>query len=284
MGTGRIMAVQKWLAAITAGGMVIGSAAAFSADLVVPGGETLVIGPEQAQLQLDALRLEDGARIQFAPEVRSWQVRAEQAWIGEGVRIEGNGATGAPGTGGPQQLAETEPCAAGARGVKGENGLEGTSGVSIAMELGLVHFHSLGIFANGGNGGAGGEGGRGGRGGVAADCHAGAGGDGGRGGDGGHGGAGGEIRIHYWSANQRAFIPVSNFGPGIQIENFGGKPGARGQGGRGGAGGEGGWSKRGSGKTISRNSGEAGRDGIPGEPGRPGKNGKFLVQPMAEAP
>ncbi len=253
-------------------------------QLVVGNGQTLVIGPEQAELKLESLRLEDGARIQFAPEVLSWKVRADETWIGEGVRIEGNGANGAPGESGPQQLAETDPCQQGERGIKGVDGNDGKTGVNLYLELGLVHFHSLGIFSSGGTGGAGGQGGRGGEGGPAVDCHAGSGGDGGRGGDGGHGGYGGEIRINYWSADQKTYIPVSNFGPGIQIENFGGRPGARGPGGRGGAGGAGGWSKRGSGKSIARNDGEPGRDGVPGESGRQGNNGKFLVQPLATAP
>lgn len=254
---------------------------AISAELVVDDGETHTVSAAEASLKLENLRIGNGATIRFAPGVERWEVRAEQAWIGRGVILRGNGQDGTEGASGPRQAADTEPCARGVTGPTGGDGVPGGNGVSVFMELGLVHFESLSVFANGGKGGQGGRGGTGGQGGNADGCHAGAGGDGGDGGSGGNGGDGGEIRIVYWSADRKTYIPVSNYGPGVHVENYGGEAGEEGLGGKGGRGGKGGWSKRGSGKQVARNYGEPGRNGVRGQRGIPGKAGRMLVQPVA---
>ncbi len=257
---------------------------ATAAELIVDDGETRTITAGESRLELDDLRIGNGAVIRFAPGVTRWEVYADRAWIGRGVVLEGNGRDGGEGASGPQQVTRAEPCARGVTGPTGSDGGAGGDGVSVYMQLGLMHFDSLSVFANGGKGGRGGQGGTGGEGGTADGCHAGAGGDGGDGGTGGDGGSGGEIRIVYWSADRKTYIPVSNYGPGVHVENYGGEAGDEGLGGKGGRGGKGGWSKRGSGKQVSRNYGEAGRDGVRGQRGKPGKTGRMLVQPVSGPP
>lgn len=255
---------------------------AVAENLLVTRGQEREIQVTEQRLVLDTLRLEDGARIRFAPDMQSWHVEARQAWIGTDVRIEASGRNGLDGlTHSAPQAGDTPDCENSPPGKHGAPGVNGQQGVNITLKMGLMHFGSLSVLANGGNGGTGGPGATGPQGGAGDDCHAGNGGDGGRGGSGGNGGAGGEVSIHYWSANQSAYIPVSNYGPGIHIENQGGKPGEAGRPGKGGKGGKGGWSKRGSGKLISRDAGERGRDGAAGTRGKPGAAGKFLIQPMS---
>lgn len=257
----------------------------FCNDLVIPTGQMKTIETQETDLRLDRLRLEDGAVIRFAPGVSRWQVHAREAWIGSNVRIEGNGRNGALPKGGSNSGKASQEraaaCATGAKGISGIPGGSGEKGVDITLHLGLVHFGSMTVESNGGNGATGGTGEPGQAGGEEDGCHAGSGGKGGAGGNGGDGGAGGDIRIVYWSANQTAYIPVSNYGPGIHLENLGGDAGEPGMPGKGGAGGKGGWSKRGSGKVISRESGERGKNGRPGSPGDSGKSGRFLIQPVA---
>lgn len=258
------------------------SPALLAQDLVVMQGQEIIIGEAEQEMNLHQLKLEDGAKVRFAPNVQRWQVRAANAWIGSDIQIEASGRNGENGASTPSgKRGSASACRKGRNGQQGENGADGQHGVDITLNLGLVHFGSMSVHANGGAGGTGGNGGQGARGGAEDDCHAGSGGDGGKGGRGGDGGAGGEIRILYWSADRKTYIPVSNYGPGIHIENQGGKPGMGGTPGAGGKGGKGGWSKRGSGKLVARDSGEAGADGAPGLPGNAGQAGKFLIQPMA---
>lgn len=256
--------------------------AATAQDLMISKGQEKTIGLAEQDLELDRLKLEDGARVRFAPDVRRWRVQARQAWIGSKVTIDANGAVGSDGSDrSGKNKSLTPACRDGRHGERGETGGNGQNGVDITLNLGLMQFGSLSVHANGGDGGAGGSGGEGAAGGAEDDCHAGSGGNGGQGGPGGDGGAGGEIQILYWSADQKTYIPVSNYGPGIHIENQGGKPGEGGEPGKAGKGGKGGWSKRGSGKLVARDSGEPGQDGTSGSRGTPGAGGKFLIQPMA---
>lgn len=254
--------------------------------LAMAGGQTLEVGAgeeqviEAAELRLERLRLEDGATLRLAPGIEHLHLVAQQAWIGRGVRVL---AAGSEAAALPAQLpaGTPRPCEQGIDGAAGQAGTAGAPGRHLSIELGLVQFGSLLLDTRGGDGAAGQEGQAGAAGGEAADCTGGNGGQGGRGGDGGAGGRGGDVALRYWSLGEGGHIPVSNFGPGVQILTAGGSGAQGGRPGAGGAGGAGEFSKRGNGIKVYRNAGAAGQPGAPGVAGADGLAGQFIVQPQA---
>lgn len=247
-------------------------------QLHVPaGGEYLI---ERPVLRLESLRLEDGATLRLAPQLAHLQLVADQAWIGRGVRLLASGED-APATAAGLAAVTAEPCEDGQAGQDGLPGAAGQPGRDLSIELGLLQFGSLLLDTRGGAGAGGQPGQPGMAGGKADACTGGNGGAGGRGGAGGAGGKGGDVVLRYWSLGEGGHIPVSNFGPGVQLLNEGGQGADGGIGGAGGAGGAGEFSKRGNGIKVYRNAGVPGSAGEAGSDGDDGASGRFIVQPVS---
>lgn len=243
------------------------------------GQEHLLQGGE---LRLERLVLEDGATLRLAPGSGALRLRAEQAWIGQGVRILAAGQD-APAAPAAAPGAPASGCVDGQPGAAGAQGTDGGAGADLQLLLGLQQFGSLLLDSRGGDGGAGGQGGAGAAGSADERCAGSNGGAGGRGGDGGDGGAGGEVTLRYWSLSAGGYIPISNYGPGVQVLNAGGAGAEAGAGGVGGEGGRGELVKRPTGIKVFRNPGAAGADGAPGRAGQPGASGRFLIEPLPAA-
>lgn len=249
-----------------------------AAELHVAAEKEHVI--DTAFVQLERLVLEDGATLRVAPGIEALVLQADNAWIGEGVRLIASGVPGSPGADGADGESPGG-CNDGGAGEPGGTGENGANGVDLDLRLGLHQFGSLLLESRGSNGGLGGQGGRGGNGGSSERCAGGTGGNGGQGGTGGAGGRGGEVRVSYWSLSKEGMLPVSNFGPGLQIVNDGGQGARGGEGGEPGAGGIGELVKRPTGIKLFRNPGEDGKPGKPGAHGAPGAPGRFIVEPLA---
>lgn len=250
-----------------------------AAELHVGAGKEHLIA--EPVLHLQRLLLEDGATLRLAPGLQRLELRAEQAWIGDGVRILARGEDGAPGAGAVPTTA-IGGCTDGTDGADGGNGQNGGKGTDLQLLLGLQSFGSLLLDSRGGAGGSGGRGADGGDGSSDERCAGGQGGAGGRGGDGGAGGRGGEVLLRYWSLSAEGFIPISNYGPGVQVLNGGGAGAAAGAGGAPGQGGQGELVKRPTGIKVFRNPGSPGEPGQRGSEGAPGEDGRFLVEPLAK--
>lgn len=241
-------------------------------DIHVKKGETWRVGPDQASLALDSLTLEDGARIEFTPDVNLWQLSADIVRIGQNVVIDGSGSKGADGANG-QPAMPAKACENGQAGGNGAAGGLGEEGVTLALNLGVQQLGSLRITTRGGHGGKGGNGTVGQPAGALDDCeltHGGEGGDGGRGGDGGNGG---QVRLSV--ATRAPNLSLDFLKQRITIESEGGKGGEPGKGAAGGEGSPGRWLSM---KTLSGDkkyvaggqAGKKGKDGSAGQTGRPG--------------
>lgn len=241
-------------------------------DIHVKKGETWRVAPAQASLNLDSLTLEEGARIEFAPEVHLWQLSADVVRIGENVTIDAHGANGAEGVAGAM-AAPTATCQNGAAGGNGAVGGSGEDGVTLALALGVQQLGSLHINTRGGNGGNGGHGAPGQPAGELDDCelaHGGEGGDGGRGGDGGNGG---QVRLSL--ALKAPNLSLDFLRQRLTLDSAGGVAGAPGKGASGGEGSPGRWLSM---KTLTGDkkfvaggqAGKNGKDGSAGQAGRPG--------------
>ncbi len=241
-------------------------------DIHVKQGETWRIGPDQANLSLDSLTLDDEARIEFAPEVNFWQLSADIVRIGKNVMIDGNGTAGKDGADG-QASTPAKACENGMAGGNGGAGGLGEEGVTMVLNLGVQQLGSLKISSRGGNGGHGGDGTPGQNAGELDGCeltHGGEGGDGGRGGEGGNGG---QVRLGV--ALKAPNLTLDFLKQRIAIESEGGKGGNPGKGADGGEGSPGRWLSM---KTLSGDkkfvaggqAGKDGKDGSAGPSGRPG--------------
>ncbi len=159
-------------------------------------GGTYVVPASQATMDIRYLRLPDGFRITFAPDVTQvhWIVGTldfgQNATIDLGPVDKNGASSGARGSdiGGQATFGQQ-----GAQGGQGGAGAPGVAGRNLVLEVDNVLPHgSLLITTDGGHGGIGGIGGRGQTGGGSRcnpDQDAGPGGNGGRGGTGGDGGA-----------------------------------------------------------------------------------------------
>jgi hypothetical protein len=247
-------------------------------SLVVGAGQKITITAAQQTLTLDKFVMEDNATIEFAPDVTHWNVFAREASFGNNTTINGHGHNGSNGKDGSAiKITTSADCNKVPEAINAINGEAGHDGVSIEMRLGIVRFKSLQIDVSGGNGGNGGKGAQG-----ASGCKGIAGGSGGAAGNGGHSG---HVLIAYWSASQDGYIPISNYGTGIQITINGGKTGLPGQGGEGiksmtlnkeikkGA----------KAQSFGRETTEPGKPGMPGQQGKNGDEGTFLVRPVTNA-
>lgn len=263
--------MKAWVNIASLLALVSGSVFA-AGDVHVKKGETWKIDATQASLTLDSLTLEDGAHIEFAPEVNLWQLSADVVRIGEGVVIDGRGVTGTDGSAGAAS-AVASACQNGASGGNGVAGALGEEGVTLALNLGLQQIGSLRITTLGGGGGKGGSATAGQKAGELDGCditHGGEGGDGGRGGDGGNGG-----QVHLSVAVKGPNLNLDFIKQRVTIESHGGKGGKGGDGAAGGEGSPGRWLSM---KTLSGDrkfvaggqKGKNGKDGSPGQDGRPG--------------
>lgn len=250
-------------------------------ELKVASGQEWLI--EQPTLSLHTLVLEDGAILRLAPSLGALELRAEHAWIGRDVQILAAGSDGKVGNPGINPV-PLPGCHDGPDGGNGETGGAGGKGADLTLLLGLESFGSLLLDVRGGHGGAGGQGGAGADGSSDTRCAGGQGGNGGQGGSGGAGGAGGNVLLRYWSMSDTGYLPLSNYGPGVQIHNAGGNGAAAGRGGPAGAGGMGELVKRPTGVKVFRNPGSAGQPGEAGAHGAPGEHGRFLIEPLPRAP
>ncbi|MBB2497160.1 hypothetical protein [Aquipseudomonas ullengensis] len=264
--------------AVFVGLACLGAACASAGELRVTTGQTYLI--DQPVLHLERLLLEDGATLRVQPGIEKVQIYAEQAWIGRDVHLLAAGGDGRPGQSGAAAT-DASGCDDGAPGMDGEAGQAGSSGVSVELALGLRSFGSMRLDTHGGAGGAGGNGGSGGAGGSADTCAGGSGGTGGSAGAGGVGGRGGDVLVRYWSLSADGYIPISNYGPGVQVLTSGGAGAPSGQAGEGGAGGTGQLVKRPTGIKVFRNPGIAGQPGAAAAYGEAGASGHFLIQPQA---
>lgn len=252
----------------------------------IANGSELHVGPgqeyllERPELHLTRLVLEDGAALRVQPGLGTLRLSAEQAWIGQGVKILAKGLDGAPARDAGVTAAPVA-CEAAPSGATGQAGGAGGDGVNLELALGLHRFGSLLLDARGGAGGAGGAGGDGADGASDARCAGANGGAGGEGGAGGAGGRGGNVQLRYWSVSETGHVPVSNYGPGVQILTEGGASAAPGKAGAGGVGGRGEKVKRPTGITVYRSSGSDGKPGAPGSWGAHGVSGTFLIQPQS---
>lgn len=264
--------MNKWMRATPWVLVVMANVSLAAGDIHVKKGETWRVNPDQASLNLDSLTLEDGARIEFAPNVNLWQLSADVVRIGEGVVIDGSGRRGANGATGNLST-PAKACQNGEPGGNGGAGGLGEEGVTLALNLGVQQIGTLNISTHGGEGGYGGNGTPGQKAGALDGCeltHGGEGGDGGRGGDGGNGG---QVRLSV--SMKGPHLNLDFIKQRINIEAGGGKGGAPGKGAAGGEGSPGRWVSM---KTLSGDkkylgggqAGKNGKEGSAGQTGRPG--------------
>lgn len=270
------------------------SLTAFAAgSLTIKEGEVYTVGPDQQRMTLDSLKIGDGARVRFAEGVSQWQLRVQQAAIGNGVIVEASGADGASGEPGKGFERGAGGCVSGKAGGHGSDGGRGGDAVSLRMQMGLLSLGSLKIVSNGGDGGNGGSGGNGQDAGeFTKTCQSPpTGGDAGRGGNGGSGGHAGDVTVMYWPATEAmAGVDVPAL---IQVEAEPGRAGAAGSAGKPGAGSEGRYVKK---RTLTGDrawvsGGDKGAKADPGVSGESGMRSRVLVeqalvaaQPMPVAP
>lgn len=247
-------------------------------SLVVGAGQKITITAAQQSLTLDRFVMEDNSTIEFAPDVTRWDVFAREASFGNNTTINGRGHDGGNGSDGKAANISSD-CSKASAVLNANNGEAGHNGVGIEMRLGITHFKSLQIDISGGNGGKGGKGAS-----IQSSsaCKGLAGGNGGNAGDGGNAG---HVLIAYWSASQDGYIPISNYGTGIQITIDGGKASASGQGGEGTANSN--TSKEiqhgAKAQSFGRDIVDPGKPGMPGMQGKNGSEGTFLVRPVTNA-
>lgn len=258
------------------------SISAWSAgNLSIGAGETFTVGPEQQRLMLDTLTIGDGARIRFEDGIYQWQLRAQQARIGEGVVIEASGVDGKDGADGRGFDRSAGECSAGKDGTNGGSGTGGSNGVSLRMQLGLVEMGSLNIVSSGGDAGNGGAGGNGqDAGAFTKSCKSAPdGGDAGNGGNGGDGGNAGDVTVLYWAVAEK--LAGMDVAERIVVEAEAGSAGVAGEAGKRGDGSEGGYIRK---RTLAGDrawvsGGSKGRKGEPGVSGKSGQRGSVLIEP-----
>lgn len=252
------------------------SATALADSLIVGAGQKITITAAQQSLTLDKFVMEDNSTIEFAPDVNRWEVFAREASFGNNTTINGRGHDGANGKDG-QASASCKNV--NASDLSATDGQAGHNGVGIDMRLGIIRFKSLQIDVGGGNGGQGGKGASAKGGG--SECKGLA---GGNGGNAGNGGSGGHVLIAYWSASQDGYIPISNYGTGIQITIDGGKSSTPGQGGEGIRSGVTKEIRKGAqAQSFGHKEVEPGKPGMPGKQATGGSEGTFLVRPVTNA-
>ena len=244
--------------------------ALFAQDFIVAANAQRTLTPAERTLSVKKFSLGDGAVIIIPAEMNGWTVTATDVSIGNNVKILSvspggySGMNGSPAAGAPD-------CRAGMPGMNATNGIAGTPGKGVSLNLKIRNIGSLSILVNGANGGNGGYGGNGGKGGNAnCTCNAGNGGYGGKGGNGGNGGAGGNVSIIY---SKIGSVTVSN--SNFIVQNSGGAAGRGGEGGAGGPGGLGGGCP--DSKALVRPGGLAGSTGPRGSNGIPGSNGTTTI-------
>lgn len=253
-------------------------------DLEVGPGETLTVTREMATLRLENLFFGDHSTIRFAPALSYWNLTADSARIGEGVRIDARGQAGATGQDGTDS-APADECAEGVAGQPGTDGQPGGKGVNLELKLNVSALGSLEIDTRGGAGGNGGVGGQGQTAGRAGNCEPPAGGAGGDGGRGGRGGDGGNISLGL--GIDSGTLPGQDTGIAelvqrIEFRTEAGAGGRGGEPGKGGAGAKGKYVKR---KTLAGNvgwmpGGSSGQQGVSGADGSSGTDGRVIVSEL----
>lgn len=239
-------------------------------DFVVAANAQRTLTPAERTLSLKKFSLGDNAVIIIPAEMNGWTVTATDASIGTNVKILSVSAGGYSGMNGSTP-ASAPDCRMGLPGMNATNGIAGTAGKNVSLNLKIRSIGSLSILVNGANGGNGGNGGDGGKGGNAnCTCNAGNGGYGGKGGNGGNGGPGGTVSITYSKVGS---VNVSN--SNFIVQNLGGTAGRGGDGGKGGPGGAGGGCS--DTKALVRPAGKGGSDGPRGSNGIPGNNGTSTI-------
>jgi len=251
------------------------STPSYATDLTIKAGTTYIANGD---LQLNQLRMEDGATLMAPPGALDWNIQVDKAWLTGSSLINARGKPGSQGGSGPSsQPASADNCQPGAAGTSGQNGGTGLPGVNLRMTMNIVKFDHLTIDTRGGDGGNGGNGRDGGKGGKAKGCNGGDGGAGGDAGNGGDGGNGGEVSITYRLIGERASLPITNFGEGLTVSTLGGAAGSPGLPGQGGTGGKGRFEKRTTHITVTRDPGNQGSTGQKGLTGQTGITGKSRI-------
>lgn len=251
-----------------------------SQKLIIPENADYTVSADQQFLNLALLRIGDNATIKLATDVKAWQLAAEQAYIGNNVRIYASGADGAAAVSAVAAIPRAEDCQNGRSAKAGAAGEQGEDGRRVVLQLGLQSLGSLHVLADGGDGGNGGNGGHGQDAGVATGCaDTTAGGNAGQGGSAGRGGDGGDVNVIIWPSNNTLEMNTA-----IQKITASTQPGSAGQPGKAGqpgAGSEGRYIKK---RTLTGNraweaGGKAGERAGDGKSAEAGREGRFLLEP-----
>ena len=204
----------------------------------VAAGETFTVTKGNEFIVTRFWKMGDGSTLNFAPDVTTFTIVAEEASFGNDVTIDGSGIPGAIGQSGVSATTRSGAgdCRYGHAGTSAANGKDGGDGVVLQFTIGISELGSVMIMADGGAGGNGGNGGNGmsgSKGDCSQTCNGGSGGGGGNGGHGGNGGNGGAVRLEYKFLDTGLDIGRINIRSSAGGMGQGGKAGIGGQGGRG---------------------------------------------------
>ena len=226
-------------------------------------GETRTITKENQQMLVERFIMEDRSKIDFAPDVSSWELNATVAEFHGVSTID-----------------------AGRGGEKATISEDGADGVDLKLRLGIARLDTVVVDRSGGDGGDGRDGEQGSTGREASCSGAGAG-DGGPGSPGtraGNGGDQGEVLIEFWTVENDVFVSTSfgvaeEFVPGFNFIGEQGNPGLSGIGGPGGPGGRG-KDNCGPWPYWRRGTGNAGQKGADGARGAIGSRSRAVIVPI----
>lgn len=268
------------LAAILLVALIFSPLSIAGQKLIIPEKANYTVTADQQFLNLELLRIGDNATIKLAPDVKAWQLAAEQAYIGNNVTIYASGAEGTSATSAVVAMARAEDCQNGRSGKAGAAGKSGENGRRVVLQLGLQSLGSLHVVADGGDGGDGGQGGDGQDAGVATSCSdVTTGGNAGQGGPAGRGGDGGDVNVIIWPSNNK--LEMNTAIQKITASTQAGTAGQFGKAGQPGAGSEGRYIKK---RTLTGNrawqaGGKAGEKANEGKSAENGREGRFLLEP-----
>jgi hypothetical protein len=249
---------------------IVFASATQAEQLTIKAGETLRLDNKQAYIAVEKLTMGDNSKLIVDASVKSFELIAKHAAIGNNVIIDVSGRDGKDGANGRSYTdAIAERCQPGKSGGAGLAGVDGENAAKVDINLGIDSLGQLTVIASGGDGGLGGQGGDGEQGGEVKKCLGPNGGNAGAGGNGGNGGNAGDVSLVYFNANDSK-ADLDSYKPKLIVITDIGSKGLAGTAGVAGQGAEGAYKRTPNGKTWVRggktgsvaNAGIDGNDGL----------------------
>lgn len=234
----------------------------------------LVIKPKQVYdlgqsdiLVADTIVMMDSSRLILNKLKGENFIRVKSIRVGNYCIIDGRGVNGQSGREGISGVTPGGPCLNGSPGKDGTKGLDGTKAINLSLYFEKISIKGqLIIDVTGGGGGRGGNGGAGGGGSPGTrHCNGGNGANGGKAGPGGNGGNGGAVTITFFKPQVLKDLILSKK---MVIRNLGGDAGPSGKGGYHG----------GAGLGPSKRNGKDGEPGPYNSNGISGEKGSVVIQ------